>query len=62
MEVVTDVDQFRVDNVQNKVQLVANKQITVWAYPDLQAIHHVMNGFCHGEHFREGLMKGVEAM
>jgi hypothetical protein len=36
--------------------------ITVWAYPGRRLIHHRMKSFCHGDEFRGGLNRGLEAL
>jgi hypothetical protein len=46
----------------NRILVVDNALITVWAYPDRGIIHHMMKGYCFGAEFREGLTGGVEAM
>src|SRR5689334_5336050 len=46
----------------NKILLVDNTLISVWIYPERKMIHHIMKGYCFGDHFREALTKGLEAM
>jgi hypothetical protein len=46
----------------DKILLVDNSLITVWAYPGKGVIHHQMKVYCHGAEFRDGLSRGVEAM
>jgi hypothetical protein len=46
----------------NRIMVVDNSLIIVWAYPEKGLIHHRMKAYCHGDEFREGLARGVEAM
>ena len=46
----------------NKILVVDNSLISVWAYPEKALIHHQMKTYCHGDEFRAGLTRGVEAM
>jgi hypothetical protein len=46
----------------NKISIVDNSLISVWAYPERKMIHHCMKAFCFGDEFREALTRGLEAM
>jgi hypothetical protein len=46
----------------NRVSIVDNALISVWAYPERRIIHHMMKAYCFGADLREGLLRGVEAM
>src|SRR5262245_23017006 len=46
----------------NKLLIVDKPMVSVWVYPELGLIHHVMKMFCHGPEWRDVLMQGVEAM
>ena len=46
----------------NKISVLDNRLITVWVYPERKLIHHQMKAYCHGDEFRDALMKGAEAM
>lgn len=46
----------------NKISVVDNPLISVWAYPERKMIHHLMKAYCHGNEFREALTMGLEAM
>ena len=46
----------------NKLSVVDNRLITIWVYPERKMIHHQMKMYCHGDEFRDALMKGAEAM
>jgi hypothetical protein len=46
----------------NRISIVDSSLIAVWAYPELQMIHHQMKGFCFGDQFRDALTQGIEAM
>src|SRR5690349_19295593 len=46
----------------NRILLVDNSLITVWAIPEKRLIQHEMKAYCHGDEFREGLLRGAEGM
>jgi hypothetical protein len=46
----------------NRITIVENSLIAVWAYPERKMIHHMMKDYCFGPDFREGLTRGLEAM
>jgi hypothetical protein len=46
----------------NRILVVENGLLTLWVYPEKGLIHHQMKAYCHGDDFREGLTRGVEAM
>ena len=39
-----------------------NALISVWIHPARRMVHHRMKTYCHGEDFRAGLTRGLEAM
>ena len=46
----------------NPILVLETSLITVWAYPEKRLIHHEMRKFCHGDEFRNGLDRGLEAL
>jgi len=45
-----------------KQVIIDNEFLSMWYYPEDKIIHHKFHQFMYGDHFRDGLMKGAEAM
>ena len=42
--------------------LIDNEFLTLWYHPQLQVVHHRFHQFMYGEAFRDGLLRGVDAL
>lgn len=45
----------------NKLTLIENDDVSLYCYPEIGVVHHVMHKFCYGETFRNLLTKGADA-